>query len=127
MTAGSAAPSAAPAAAAQALRPAGAFEHAQAAHEARANLGANFPAEPELMAGQRLPNADRFVLVLSSGGPEHHPTIELVPYGPVAEAAELAGHNALRRPPARICSATGTTGVRPSTAWTVPWRLAGQT
>eukprot|EP00969_Alexandrium_andersonii_P361291 15457236-Alexandrium_andersonii.AAC.1 len=37
---------------------------------------------------------DKRVLVLSSSGPEHHPTIELVPYGPLAEAAELAGRNA---------------------------------
>eukprot|EP00969_Alexandrium_andersonii_P045854 2011968-Alexandrium_andersonii.AAC.1 len=42
MAAGSAAPATEPAAA-QALPPAGTFEHAQAAREARANLGANFP------------------------------------------------------------------------------------
>eukprot|EP00969_Alexandrium_andersonii_P102156 4509085-Alexandrium_andersonii.AAC.1 len=47
------------------------------------------------MPEQRLPLSGKFVLVLSPGGPEHHPTIELAPYGPVAEAAELAGCSAI--------------------------------
>eukprot|EP00969_Alexandrium_andersonii_P153050 6768195-Alexandrium_andersonii.AAC.1 len=46
------------------------------------------------MPGQRVPHVDKFVLALSFGGPEHRLTIELAPYGPLAEAAELAGRNA---------------------------------
>eukprot|EP00969_Alexandrium_andersonii_P164062 7251166-Alexandrium_andersonii.AAC.1 len=43
------------AAAGPTLPPTGTFEQLQAVHEARANLGANFRTEPELMAGQRCP------------------------------------------------------------------------
>eukprot|EP00969_Alexandrium_andersonii_P291431 12881427-Alexandrium_andersonii.AAC.1 len=43
-----------------------------------------------MMPGQTLPHADKFVLVLTSGGPEHHPAVELAPYAPLAEAASIA-------------------------------------
>eukprot|EP00969_Alexandrium_andersonii_P030882 1348454-Alexandrium_andersonii.AAC.1 len=43
------------------------------------------------MPGQTLPLADKFILAVTSGGPEHHLAVELVPCGPVAEAAALAG------------------------------------
>eukprot|EP00969_Alexandrium_andersonii_P120745 5338738-Alexandrium_andersonii.AAC.1 len=59
------------------------------------NLDANFRTEPALMPGQSFLNADKFVLLLTSRGPEHHPAIELVPYGPHAEAGPLAGRSTL--------------------------------
>eukprot|EP00969_Alexandrium_andersonii_P115459 5105891-Alexandrium_andersonii.AAC.1 len=56
-------------------------------------------AEAETMPAGRQPAPDKFVLVVSSGEPrlrlssdepEHYPVVELVPYGPIAEAARLA-------------------------------------
>eukprot|EP00969_Alexandrium_andersonii_P175890 7777199-Alexandrium_andersonii.AAC.1 len=51
------------------------------------------------MPGQLLHLSDKFALVASAGGPpggpDRRPTVELVPYGPMAEAAELAGRSAV--------------------------------
>eukprot|EP00969_Alexandrium_andersonii_P101227 4465552-Alexandrium_andersonii.AAC.1 len=77
------------------LPPVGAFAYQQAVRQERMNLDANFRTEPALMPGQGLPNADKFVLVLTSGGPEHHPAIELAPYVPLAESGSLAGRSTL--------------------------------
>eukprot|EP00969_Alexandrium_andersonii_P186162 8224224-Alexandrium_andersonii.AAC.1 len=47
------------------------------------------------MPGQRLALSGKFVLVLLSGGPEHRPAVESIPYGPIAGAAEIAGRSAI--------------------------------
>eukprot|EP00969_Alexandrium_andersonii_P278194 12298076-Alexandrium_andersonii.AAC.1 len=74
------------------------------------NLDANFRTAPALLPGQTLPHADKFVLVLTSGGPEHHPAIELVPYGP--RRGPLPATRRSLRLLTRTCSAIGTAGAR---------------
>eukprot|EP00969_Alexandrium_andersonii_P301060 13310077-Alexandrium_andersonii.AAC.1 len=59
------------------LPPAGALAAQEATYQEPNNLDANFRSDPALMPGQTLPQADKFVLAITSGGPEHHPAVEL--------------------------------------------------